>query len=1270
MVKLLSTAAKIIGCFLMVVSLPVMATKVAVIHTDFVPLTKIDRLKAYAESQQVELVSYTPSEFNAGLLSDVDLVFADTPRMPDRQRLTDVIDAIPEHIDWVMLGGGPPSSSQQMEVGFQRRLMGYYLNGSVNNYKTFFAAIDANYQGRSWRDLPEPERVSTFGIYHGESVVTDLNVYLSLVGHSSEMPIMGVVTARNQIINQEFDPLDQLITAVKGADITPVIYYLDEEHGLDWPWVDHQPTVLVNMTHLQQGERRKLELEELNVPMIQTLHYRDGDVNDWRESDVGIEQRSASVMLATTETWGLTDPLVISAESDGDEHYIPEQLDLLFGRVHSNYRLQTKATEKKSLAVMFWNAPPGAENISASNLNIPLSIASISSGLSDAGFVIDTVEEQQMIDDAKKLLSGYYQPETLEMLLDDGYAVALPLRDYLRWYRTVPMETRHLVNRWWGHPMRYQGLLQVDGEPAFVFPMLKRGNLWLLPQPPRSGQVGHAIHDSKEPPNHLYLAAYLWLQQQYQNNELDALVHLGTHGSQEWTPGKARGLSRNDLPFLTLGDMPVFYPYIQDNIAEAIQAKRRGRATIISHQTPTFGPAGLYGEYVELNGLLGDYQNALPGSVKDQLQQQLSDKMLALNVLTDMGIDSTELQADFDVVLIELEEHIDRLASSAVPLGLHVFGRTKSETDLRYTVLQQQGDELIGHFFSDPASYWKQFEGSLAQLEQTEPYQWLDKVLGNTHDTIAPEMLAIADAAKASYRSLSQPGEIEALINGMNGGFIKAGTGGDPLRNPSTTSGTNLFGFDPAKVPSPAAYNAAEQELDNLLEAHKMQHGNYPKKIAFSLWAGETQRHFGLLEAQVLRALGLKPVWDRGGNLRDLEVIPDSELNHPRIDVVLQATSVYRDQFDGFMLKLSAAIETIAVLDDGNPIAENSKTLSEELRALGYSNERASMLSMLRIFSNEPGDYGSGVNDLAIQSQDWEDDGALGTQFTNRLQYAYGTQIWGEKLGDTNLFESQLSNVDAAVMTRTSRLHGLLSTDHPFEYLGGLAAAVRNITGEDPALYVNDLRESQGRTVSAGKFIAEELSSRYLNPVWITAMQDEGYAGALNMLDITNNLFGWQVTAPDTVSDHQWEMLSEVYIDDKHDLGINEWFEAHQPAAQMQIIERLLEAVRKGYWDADEVRLQALLERHQALKPMVEYHQTHEVTQTFIEDTAVGFGLSGQVSEAFGEPTVSGNVMQEIPTYEAPSMSDKQLLFLMMLVFTCIASGALRQHIINREKQS
>ncbi len=696
--QLILKAVKLIGCFLFLVPLQAVATTVVMLHTDFVPQSKVERLKQYAANQQVELVSITPAQFNPVQLEGVDFLFADTPRMPDRQRLTDAIADIPPKLEWVMLGGGPPTASDQLDPQLHRMLMGYFLNGTVNNYNAFFQAIDRKVKGLALSELPRPEQVPSYGIYLNEEAIVGVNAYLSAVSHCDDKPIVGFVTARNQIINQEFEPLEHLMQMAQEANVTPVIYYLDDEYGLDWPWQDIRPSILVNMTHLQQGEKRKSELEALNVPMVQTIHYREGNIEHWRESDVGIEQRSASVTLATTETWGLTDPLIISADIDDEKVFISEQMDLLFGRAHSYHRLATKAVEDKSLAVMFWNAPAGAENISASNLNVPRSIANIANGLRNEGFAIPEIEELDMIADAKELLSGYYQPETLQSLYEEGYAAALPLRDYLRWYRSVPTDTRHFVNGWWGHPMRYEGLLQIDGEPAFVFPILKRGNLWLLPQPPRSGKVGDAIHAVKEPPNHLFLAVYLWLQMKHKNNDLDALVHLGTHGSQEWTPGKARGLAREDFPYLTLGDVPVYYPYIQDNIAEAIQAKRRGRATIISHQTPTFGPAGLYGEYVELNALLGDYQSALPGSVKDELQLSLIGKIKELNVLADMGLEVAALENDFDGVLYQLEEHIDRLAASSVPLGLHVFGQAKSGQDVIYTIMQQQGDALIGHF--------------------------------------------------------------------------------------------------------------------------------------------------------------------------------------------------------------------------------------------------------------------------------------------------------------------------------------------------------------------------------------------------------------------------------------------------------------------------------------------------------------------------------------------------------------------------------------------
>ncbi|GAM60345.1 cobN-like chelatase btuS for metalloporphyrine salvage [Vibrio ishigakensis] len=154
-----------------------------------------------------------------------------------------------------------------------------------------------------------------------------------------------------------------------------------------------------------------------------------------------------------------------------------------------------------------------------------------------------------MIADAKKLLSGYYQPEQLKALYEEGYAVALPLRSYFIWYRNLPHETRQFIDDWWGHPMKYDGLVDIDGQPAFVFPLLKRGNLWLLPQPPRSGKVGHAIHSTVEPPSHLYLAAYLWLQREHNKGELDALVHLAHTALKNGRPAKPGAYLRMTFRF-------------------------------------------------------------------------------------------------------------------------------------------------------------------------------------------------------------------------------------------------------------------------------------------------------------------------------------------------------------------------------------------------------------------------------------------------------------------------------------------------------------------------------------------------------------------------------------------------------------------------------------------------------------------------------------------------------------------------------------------------
>src|SRR5690606_16158316 len=161
---------------------------------------------------------------------------------------------------------------------------------------------------------------------------------------------------------------------------------------------------------------------------------------------------------------------------------------------------------------------------------------------------------------------------------------------------------------------------EIGGQRYFVVPRWQLGALLVMPQMPRgAGAHGH-YHDTASAPDHLYIAASQYLHQRYDPH---ALIHLGTHGTQEWLPGKDRGLATSDYPWLALGSLPVFYPYIQDNVGEAIQAKRRGRAVTVSHQTPPFAPAGLYDQLRDLHHLIHEHGQLDEGMVRERVAAQI-----------------------------------------------------------------------------------------------------------------------------------------------------------------------------------------------------------------------------------------------------------------------------------------------------------------------------------------------------------------------------------------------------------------------------------------------------------------------------------------------------------------------------------------------------------------------------------------------------------------------------------------------------------------------
>jgi len=148
----------------------------------------------------------------------------------------------------------------------------------------------------------------------------------------------------------------------------------------------------------------------------------------------------------------------------------------------------------------------------------------------------------------------------------------------------------------------------------------------------------------------------------------------------------------------------------------------------------------------------------------------------------------------------------------------------------------------------------------------------------------------------------------------------------------------------------------------------------------------------------------------------------------------------------------------------------------------------------------------------------------------------------------------------------SSNLYGTMDNDDMFQYLGGLSMAVGRESGKDPDVLVSMQRTlGKGHVEPLTVTLGRELRSRYLNPEWIEGMKKENYAGAREMANFMENMWGWQITTPQAVDDSLWEQSYEVYVEDKYHQDLKAFFNRQNPWAYQSMTARMLEAVRKDY---------------------------------------------------------------------------------------------------------
>jgi cobaltochelatase CobN len=990
-------------------------------------------------------------------------------------------------------------------------------------------------------------------------------------------------------------------------------------------------------------------LAELDVPILQAISTLTSRAH-WLDSQEGLIPLDAANQVAIPEFDGrlITVPFSFKeVDEQGLTRYVadPERAARAAGIAVAHARLRYTAAADKRIALVLTAYPTKHARIgNAVGLDTPASALKLLQALRSAGYDIGPDNGPQALPglaamDGDALVHGLIEAggQDLDWLTEEqlaGNPVRIPAATYRTWFTTLPQDLQEAVNQHWGPA---PGELFVDpsggprssGDPDgdLVLAAIEAGNIVLLLQPPRGfGDNPVAIyHDPDLPPSHHYLAAYHWLNLPRDQGGFgaDAAVHLGKHGTLEWTPGKNLGLSASCSPDAALGDLPLIYPFLVNDPGEGTQAKRRAHATLVDHLVPPMSRADSYGDIARLEQLLDEYAAviALDPAKGPAVRSQIWTLMRAAELHRDLGIDERPQDDEFDEMILHLDGWLCQVKDAQIRDGLHVLGQAPTGAVRVHLVSAMlRARQLWGGSISLPGlrealglredligtnrtagvdedeSGESQVmlgeldateEAGLALVQAMEDHGWdvsaVDEAIAEIlASEVGEPVRASADpqalhavltfaAEEVVPRLAGTSDELTAVVHALEGGFVAPGPSGSPLRGLVNVlpTGRNFYSVDPRAVPSRLAWETGRAMADSLLERYRADTGDWPRSVGLSVWGTSAMRTSGDDVAEVLALLGVRPVWDDASRrITGLEPMPVLELGRPRIDVTVRISGFFRDAFPHVVTMLDDAVQLAAAQDespDDNYVRAHVQTDLAE-----HGDERR---ATTRIFGSKPGSYGAGLLPL-IDTRTWRDDADLAEVYAVWGGYAYGRGLAGREARAD--MESSYRRIAVAAKNYDSVEHDIADSDDYFQYHGGMVSMVRSLTGRAPRAYIGDSTQpSAVRTRSLHEEVSRVFRSRVVNPRWLSAMQRHGYKGAFEMAATVDYLFGYDATTG-VVADWMYGKLAETYVLDE---ATQKFLTESNPWALHGITERLLEAAERGLWEQpDPAVLDALRE--------------------------------------------------------------------------------------------
>ena len=534
---------------------------------------------------------------------------------------------------------------------------------------------------------------------------------------------------------------------------------------------------------------------------------------------------------------------------------------------------------------------------------------------------------------------------------------------------------------------------------------------------------------------------------------------------------------------------------------------------------------------------------------------------------------------DRDAKVFALYEQLVEIEQRLIPTGLHVFGRPSSageKTDLLKMIASfdrpEMGARAIPEELLDDAVREFTANGvdeAVSSLERK----------GLSAEATRPVFTLLETVTT----KLQTNNEIDSLVRALRGEFIEPGPGADIIQNPDILpTGRNTHAINPYGVPSAAAFARSEMVANSLLDRYKTENGRYPEAMALVLWGLDNIKTQGEGVAQALWLLGTRPVRDALNRTTSVEAIPLAELGRPRIDVVMTVSGIFRDLFSPTVQLLDKAVRLVAQLDEPLELNYVRKHVLQQVDQDRCDLDDAA----IRVFSNAPGNYGTNVNFMVMDSQ-WDREETLGDLFVTRKCFAYGRDSKGRSFEGREArvaMDRALSRVEATYQNIDTFEIGLTDVDHYFEYLGGVSKAVEKRAKARPAIYLSDSLSREVKIRSLEETVRLETRAKTLNPKWYEGMLKHGFRGVAEIENHVSNTFGWSATA-DAVDDWVYTEVANTFLFDEQML---ERLRDLNPHSAHSLAQRLLEANGRGYWEIDENVLDRLREISRDLEDQLE----------------------------------------------------------------------------------